>query len=141
MIAFTIPGEPRGWARTRLNNGRPFKDAKTRGYQNLVRTVAKAHGARPVTGPVRISITAHFAMPKRLTRARRQAIEFGSDYPTKKPDIDNVVKAILDALNGLAFSDDAQVVVLSARKEWAVDASVHVCIHQIAAGEEEKEAA
>lgn len=45
-------------------------------------------------------------------------MEDGSVRPTKKPDVDNIVKIVLDALNGLAWHDDAQVTFLAVSKEY-----------------------
>lgn len=130
MTSFSIPGDPQGWARTRTNNGQHFTAPKTRGYQNTVRWVAKAAGAKPIEGPVGVEIIAHFRIPESATKARRAAMLHGDEYPTKKPDIDNVVKAILDALNSIAWKDDAQVVSLTVLKLWSDEPRVDVDVFQ-----------
>ena len=54
----------------------------------------------------------------------------GAIKPTKKPDIDNMQKAVLDALNGLAWDDDSQIVKVTAEKEYAVNPYVHLYVHE-----------
>ena len=53
-----------------------------------------------------------FRYPKEHQQKARTAMLSGQTYPTKKPDVDNVVKIVLDALNGFAWHDDAQVIDL-----------------------------
>ncbi len=55
----------------------------------------------------------------------------GKILPAKKPDIDNVVKAVLDALNGVAYRDDTQVIELHVRKSYSEKPRVEVCIGKI----------
>ena len=55
----------------------------------------------------------------------------GQSRPSAKPDIDNVIKAVLDALNGIAYKDDARVVELEARKVYGNEPGVAVEIHAV----------
>ncbi|MDD6796479.1 MAG: RusA family crossover junction endodeoxyribonuclease, partial [Clostridiaceae bacterium] len=72
-------------------------------------------------GNIRATITAYYKIPKSYTKKRVQAIKEGLEYPQKKPDIDNCIKVILDALNGIAYEDDKQVVQVIAVKKWTED--------------------
>ena len=54
----------------------------------------------------------------------------GEELPTKKPDLDNVLKAVLDGLNGIAFVDDSQVVAITVRKKYTLTPSVAVAIYR-----------
>lgn len=74
-----------------------------------------------LTGEIEAEIKAYYAIPKSMTKKNRQLIEEGKLHPTKKPDLDNVAKIILDALNGIAYKDDSQVVRLHIEKEYADD--------------------
>lgn len=69
-------------------------------------------------------------IPKSTPKSRQQAMSDGVIKPTKKPDIDNLCKAVLDALNGVAWDDDSQIVKLSAAKEYSRDPYVSICIHE-----------
>ena len=60
----------------------------------------------------------------------------GRTLPTKKPDADNVMKIILDALNGVAYEDDRQIVALAIRKTYGEKPGVRVEIRTIASEEE-----
>lgn len=51
-------------------------------------------------------------IPKYYSKKRVQAIREGLEKPTKKPDVDNIAKIVLDSLNKIAFNDDAQIVGL-----------------------------
>lgn len=126
MIHFTIPGEPKAWRRSRHNGKRHYTDPVMAGYQNTVKWLAKAAGAKLVEGPIAMEVTAYFKIPESATKARRAAMLAGDEYPTKRSDADNLGKAIMDALNGLAFNDDAQVVHLTVSKLWSSDPRIVV---------------
>ena len=120
MIEFTIPGEPVGKARPRVAQGHAYTPQKTRDYEERVRWCWKAiaKGAPPLEGPVSVTIDALHRVPKSASKALLQSIYAGQVVPMKKPDPDNVAKIILDALNGLAYLDDKQVIRLSVNKAY-----------------------
>jgi len=128
MSRFSVPGDPQGWARTRTGNGHHFTAPETRAYQNSIRWFAKADHVRMIDGPVSLCIVAHYRIPSSATKARRAAMLAGDELPTKKPDIDNVAKNYLDALNGVAWKDDAQVVSLACSKRWSDEPRVEVLV-------------
>ena len=59
--------------------------------------------------PLKIEITALFSIPKKFNKEQRQKALNGEILPTKKPDSDNIIKIILDALNDTAYFDDSQI--------------------------------
>ena len=65
-----------------------------------------------------MEIDIYFSIPKSYSKCKRSAAECNIIRPTKKPDIDNVTKSVLDALNGVAYKDDTQVAEVSVRKWW-----------------------
>lgn len=73
----------------------------------------------PLTGALSVDIRFYRPIQKSISKAERQRRLLGQSLPIVKPDIDNYVKAILDALNGLAFKDDSQIAVLYARKIYS----------------------
>lgn len=81
--------------------------------------------------PVRIVITAYFKIPSSASKRDKLAMLEGDRRPTKKPDIDNIVKAALDGLNGKAFTDDAQVVELRAFKFYSPQPRVEVMVEEV----------
>lgn len=68
--------------------------------------------------PVCIDISVCRKMPKSFTKKKIDLARQGKLFPTTKPDIDNIVKTILDALNGIAFDDDSQIVRIRATKTY-----------------------
>lgn len=126
MTRFTVPGEPQGWMRSGHAGKRHYTPSQMAGYQNSVRWMAKAAGARMIDGAVTLEVIAFLAIPKSATKSRRAAMLAGDEFPTKKPDLDNIVKNLKDALTGIAWRDDVQVVSLIADKRWSDDPRVEV---------------
>ena len=81
-------------------------------YENLIRRSYIEAGGYLLseTAPIKISITAEYPRAKTSRNAE----------PTLKPDWDNVGKAVCDALNGIAYKDDAQITAAEVKKRWAV---------------------
>lgn len=114
---FRVNGQPQGKARARsTRGGRYYTPEKTRRYEAAIR--AAAAGCPKLEGAVRVNISAWFAVPKSWSKAKRAAAAAGNLYPTVKPDADNVAKVVCDALNGVAYHDDSQVVECVVRKRY-----------------------
>lgn len=125
MITITIPGEARGKGRPRFarrgNFVKTYTDEKTASYENLVAMAgAEAMQGRPlIAGAVHATMEVRVAVPKSWSKKKTAAALAGDVLPTTKPDLDNVIKAIMDALNGIVWQDDKQVVQLAVRKRYA----------------------
>jgi Holliday junction resolvase RusA-like endonuclease len=136
-LAFTVPGEPRGKGRPRIVKVRGFSrmatDAQTASYENLVALAAQQAlgGREPLDGALAMSVAVKLTPAPSASRKGRAAMLSGDQRPTKKPDLDNVVKAVLDGCNAVAFRDDALVVELTARKLYAETAGVDVVITRL----------
>jgi Holliday junction resolvase RusA-like endonuclease len=121
-FTFVVPGEVRGKGRPKATSRsgfvRLYTDAKTVSYENLVRICAleAMKGRAPYAGPVAIEMLAYYAIPKSTPKKLIPDMVSGFKRPTKKPDLDNVLKAVLDGLNTVAFDDDAQVVQIDCQK-------------------------
>ena len=126
-MTFTIPGPPQGKARPRFS-GHAYTPEKTKAYEESVAWAYRQAGGRLLTGPVRVSVFAYFAVPKSATKAQKAAMLSGGIRPTKRPDLDNICKAIFDGLNGVAFADDAQIVSTYAEKSYSPDPRVEVVV-------------
>lgn len=126
-IQFTIPGPPQGKARPRVVRAKSgisltYTPDKTVAYEELVRSryQAAAQSFRfPDDAQVAIQITARYPIPKSKSKKTKAEMLVGALRPTKKPDCDNIVKIICDALNGFAYKDDAQIVLAQVAKEYA----------------------
>ena len=75
-----------------------------------------------------VDIVAYYPIPQRYTKAERADALTGTTQPTAKPDIDNVAKIVLDALNGVAWTDDKCVVDLHVAKYYAAAPGVQITI-------------
>ena len=122
-IVFEVPGDPRGKGRPRFTKtGHPYTDSETRAYENkIVAYYHKQLGAFrwPDSAFISLQVTAYYPIPKSATKAATAAMREGAMLPSRKPDIDNVMKIVLDALNGVAYKDDSRVVRVEARKIYS----------------------
>lgn len=115
-----VEGYIRGKQRPRFNSKtrRTYTPQDTVNYENWVKMCYKQQSNKKLEGSIKATIIAYFAIPKSYSKKRVQAIREGVEYPCKTPDIDNCIKIILDSLNGIAYSDDKQVVEITAIKRW-----------------------
>lgn len=129
MYKLTIPGEPVAKGRPRMGKYGTYTPEKTKNYETLVKELFfTQHGQTMMEGHLNVEIKAYFGIAKSTTKKVREKMIGGSLRPTKRPDIDNVVKCIADALNGVAYADDSQIVSLSASKHYSENPRVEVII-------------
>lgn len=139
IVRFTVPGEPtaKGRARAFVRNGSiaHYTPDKTARYENLVKLAAheQMSGREPSSGALRLYVSAYLSIGASWSKKRQKAALQGLERPTKRPDIDNVVKAIKDGLNGVVWRDDSQVVMLLAEKHWSASPRVEVLVEEVAA--------
>ena len=138
---FTIPGNPTGKGRPRFRAFKqPFTDKiitqtytdkKTAEYEECIRAEYRkqCRGIKFQDGEILdMRIVAYYAIPKSESQAVKTAKEAGVIRPTKTPDCDNVLKAVADALNKLAYKDDSQIVDCQVRKYYSHQPRVEVTI-------------
>jgi Holliday junction resolvase RusA-like endonuclease len=115
-ISLTVYGEPAAQGRPRFSMAggyaKAYDPAKSRGYKDYVRLAAatEMRGQKPLEGPLALCIRVYRATPKSMSRKKAGLAETGELRPTTKPDLDNYVKGIKDALKGICWKDDGQVV-------------------------------
>jgi Holliday junction resolvase RusA-like endonuclease len=131
-LFFEVPGEPVGKARPRFTRqGHAYTPKKTSDYEREVRNSFRiAYPAHePMAGPVSMEVYAFFGVPKSWPMKKREAaLRSESLLPTGRPDASNVLKAVEDALNGLAYLDDSQIVDASVQKRYASRPRVEVSL-------------
>lgn len=131
-ISFFIDGEPVAKARPRFSKyGHAYTPKKTAQYEKKVKNTYRTQpNAFKFDGNAALMVSIIFSMPipQSYSKKRRKWILDGYEHYTKKPDLDNLAKAVLDALNGVAWCDDSQIVTLNLRKEYSENPSVWVSI-------------
>ena len=119
--AFVVPGDPTGKSRPRFvrATGRTYTPAKTAQYENLVKLEYERACAGKRFGDyaaLRMRVKAYYGIPKSASKRKQEQMTGGTLRPMKKPDASNVLKAIEDGLNGVAYRDDAQIVHVEIEK-------------------------
>jgi Holliday junction resolvase RusA-like endonuclease len=133
ILRFDVPGNPQGKRRARFARAghfiKSYQDPVTVNYETFIREMFCLAYPKfvPLEIPLEIFIDAHCAMPKTSEKKRRMMLQ-GKIRPAKKPEVDNIAKVILDALTGLAFKNDSQVVALYVHKDYSEQPRVHVLI-------------
>jgi Holliday junction resolvase RusA-like endonuclease len=132
---FTVPGPPKGKGRPRFGIVRGKTIARTPKdtveYENLVRVEYTAQcGSTRFDDDAALDLraVAYYQIPKSCGKRKRQDMESGAIRPNKKPDVDNILKAIADSLNEIAYRDDAQIVDTQVRKFYSRRPRVEVTI-------------
>lgn len=136
---FFYPCNPRGQGRPRFAGKVAYKSSEDRAYEQGIRMayVAAYPGRAPLQGACSVTITALYPIPKSASKKMREQMIAGLALPIVRPDIDNVYKAVLDALNGTAFADDKQVVEGLMRKFYGTTPGLLVEIEEVEHGEAE----
>ena len=134
-MIFVIPGNPQGKARPKVTRNGTYTPKRTREYEELVRACYKRAGGLYFGAgePLMVCVGVYYSVPKNATKANRERMLAGEIRPTKRPDWDNVGKIVCDALNGIAYHDDAQIVRATVIKRYAIDPHVTVCIKEVQA--------
>ena len=122
---FEVLGEIVGKERPRVNmyTYRVYTPNKTKDYEFLVQQYFRMQYPKYETlkGRISINIIAYLKIPKSTSKTKIQEMLENKISPTKKPDVDNIAKSILDAMNGLVFEDDNQVSKISVEKRFALE--------------------
>jgi Holliday junction resolvase RusA-like endonuclease len=130
-IQFTIPGEPEGQGRPRgTRDGHFYTPTKTREYVGMIKMLAfeQMKSRQPMTGPCRVQIIAYQSIAASISLKQKTQMLFGLILPTKKPDLDNIIKAILDGCSKIVFDDDKQVTTINAQKCYSDKPRIEVKI-------------
>ncbi|MDQ0158997.1 RusA family crossover junction endodeoxyribonuclease [Alkalibacillus salilacus] len=135
MIAFTIHGQPvaqgRARATTFKGQARMYDPAKSKHYKHYVQLSAAQHKpSNLLKGPIDLTVRVYRPIPKSMPKYKRKLIDDGQLRPTTKPDVDNYLKAIKDALNGIIWHDDSQVVNVHIEKYYDDQPRVEVEIRE-----------
>ena len=134
IYEFEVPGKVIGKGRPRLNSytGVVYTPTKTKDYESLVEQyfLLKYPRFKTLEGRIKVSIIAYFSIPKATKKSDIKEMLDNNISPTKKPDIDNIVKAVLDSMNKFAFKDDNQITKLEVEKKYALEDKIYIKIEE-----------
>lgn len=110
-----------------------FTPAKTVAYEGLIAMAAQRamDGRALFDGPCAIFIDAVCSIPASWSLKKRAQALDGAIWPTKKPDADNITKAVCDGLNGVVWADDVQAVDQRIRKVYGPVPELRVTVARI----------
>lgn len=126
-ISFYVEGI-QGKSRPRFTkSGRAYTPKATHDYEKAIANAYKSVSDKISDKPISMDILIRYEIPKSYPTKRVKLILLGKELPTKKPDIDNIAKVVLDGLNGVAYYDDTQVVELNIVKiYWSGKSNIKV---------------
>ena len=138
----TVPGAPKGKAKAKTVRSKKgvtvsYTSEGTMLYENLIKCCYRQESNNIIFNdgqPLKVTIIAYYPIVKSTSKKKKQQMLEDLMFPTKKPDIDNIAKSILDALNKLAYRDVTQVVTLHMEKHYVEDPRVEVEIEEIKNG-------
>ena len=136
MVTYLVEGNPVGKGRPKFarrgNFVSTYTPTKTRDYEDLIKDAArKAMGSNDLLEtPVTVAIYITVPIPASYSKKRTEACLSGSERPIKKPDIDNIAKCFLDAMNGAVYHDDSQVLTLHITKVYGSVGMVEVMVRE-----------
>jgi Holliday junction resolvase RusA-like endonuclease len=128
MQAFRVEGPPVGKARPRVTRWGAYTPKKTAQHEAAIRQAAQQAGIVAISGPVTLQVAFVMPIPASWPRKKREAAARQEIMPLGKPDTDNLCKAVMDALIGIGYQDDTQVVRLVACKLYGNEARTEVWI-------------
>lgn len=137
QIHFQVEGDPKGKGRPRFSTfgkfTRVYTDKQTLDYEAVIKSCAvDAMGSTdPLETAVSVFLYVRLAVPQSYSKKRTEACLSGLEKPCKKPDIDNIAKTYLDAMNGVIFKDDTQVIDLHVKKVYSAVAGVNVMVMEV----------
>lgn len=116
-IELTVPGNPQGKQRAKTFKKGDFAGAytpaKTVNYETYIKELfaIKYPDFMPLAGPLMLQFTAYVSIPASTSQKKRAMMLEGNIIPEKSPDIDNILKIIMDALESVAYKRDSQIAI------------------------------
>lgn len=132
--SFTVDGTPVAKGRPRFRKLGKFVStytpAKTKDFETTFakEAVTAMRGEGPLETPLALFLGFFMPIPKSLSKKDRNLCISGDLKHIKKPDVDNLAKSVIDAMNGIVYKDDGQVVKLNATKEYSMYPRIEIAI-------------
>jgi len=141
MIHFWVPGvpQPGGSKRAFVNRktGRPIiteDNTRSKDWRTAVAFMAAEVIKEPLTGPLSVRFEFLLLRP-RGHYGKRGVRSSAPEYPAVRPDVSKLVRPTEDALKGIAWHDDSQIVSQEASKRYALTAGAWITIEPAGKGE------
>ena len=135
QLFFTFEIEPVPQLRPRVSSRpyvRVYDPPKVANFKNVLRSLAVNQYSRPpMLGPLSVSLTFYRPVQKSISQSERERRLSNQSKPVVKPDTDNYIKATLDALNGVLWHDDAQIVKIEAEKKYSDHPKIAVSVKPV----------
>lgn len=131
-VSFVVDGRPVGKARPRWVRGHMYTPESTREYEKKIRECYEQSGGKkfPEDCYIGVHVICYYPIPKSAPKKKLMDMRQGVLRPAVKPDIDNVLKTVLDGLNGVAYEDDKQVVRCSISKHYGDHPMIYVMVFE-----------
>lgn len=120
MISFFVDGRPIPQGSMKVINGYIIhtQGSALAAWRSAIALGARHAGALPRDGAISIDMTFFMPKPKTVTRS----------HPTVAPDLDKLIRAVLDGLTAIAYRDDGQVISITARKDYGERIGVDISL-------------
>jgi len=134
-IEFTVEGEPKGKERPRFGNrGQVYTPDKTATYENQIKIAyyEQCGNAKfAEESQLELFVKAYYKIPKNTSKKKKTVMLSEQIRPTKKPDGDNILKVVADALNGVCYKDDKNLVSMSIEKFYSDMPRIEVVVQKV----------
>jgi len=131
-IELTVPGEPQGKLRARWAKHRTYTPTETVNYETYIKElfVIKYPDFILLEGPLRIFLNIYVSIPASMSKKKKKLVEEKRLKPTKRPDFDNCVKTVCDALEKLAYKNDNQFTLGYITKDYSNKPRLEITIEE-----------
>jgi Holliday junction resolvase RusA-like endonuclease len=135
-VLLLIPGEPVAQGRPRFRKHSNFVSAydpkESKDYKEMVKQIAsQSFSWPPIENAIRFKLDIYVKIPKSFSKAKSKSALEGAIRPSKRPDWDNYAKGVADALSGVCYVDDGQIVTATVNKYYSDEPRVEVTIEEV----------
>jgi Holliday junction resolvase RusA-like endonuclease len=133
-MKITINLEPKPQSRPRFTKqGHAYELPDIKAYKRKIKGHVAKHFNEPYLRPILLTAAFYIRPPQYLNKVKKnaQALKDEVLWVNKKPDVDNYLKAVMDAINGVAYKDDGQVCAQYAEKRYSHNPRIELVIEEI----------
>lgn len=122
LVTLIFNVDPVAKGRPRFGNGRTYSDPRTVKFENeIIRLARQQFSLQPLSGALEVFVQFYFKKAKSNKKINM----------TQRPDLDNLLKGVLDALNCIVYKDDCQIVRLSAEKSFSDEPRIEMSVYEL----------